>query len=226
MCHIVIATYNEADTIGAILDQLGQYHVTVVDDNSPDGTGDIATQYPNVDLITRQSRGLASAYITGLRHALAQWGKRPVVQMDAGLSHDPADIPRFLEMHGRIPHHLITGTRFVKPIDRQYIRPRLFISLAAVMAANLIGIRVTDATCGFRCWPPGLLYNVLLEWEPKANGHVFQLEMLYRAWDISGSVRHLPIAYCPTNSSFRWSSLTEAINVFVGLAIERDRRYW
>jgi dolichol-phosphate mannosyltransferase len=223
---VVIATYNEARTIRQVLDGLRAYYVILVDDNSPDCTGMIANEYLNVRVITRPEKsGVASAYVLGLREAVSSIANAYyVVQMDAGMTHDPADVPRLVERLEATCADLVIGSRFVQlPRIRNY---RTALSLCAAGLMQLLGVQVYDATSGFRCWRASLLRGVLSDWEPKATGFAFQLEMLYRAWMLChGRVVEVPIEYRLTNSSFRWWMLAEALRVYARLWLERGRRY-
>jgi len=223
-CHdviIVIATYNEAGNIRQLLDGLRDYPVIVVDDNSPNGTGDIAVDYDNVMVIHRMGKmGLASAYMRAFKAALR---RRPqyVVQMDAGLTHNPDDIPYLLAsakglrtMGGA----LVTGSRFYYPPP--LLGARTVISLAAAWATRkLLSIPVSDATCGFRCWPATLLRSILedIGYQTVARGHAWQIEMLYHAWQCRKVVVEVTIPYKLTNSSFRMGEVLEALRVLRAL---------
>lgn len=239
-CMVVIATYNEARTIWKLLEGLQQYAVVIVDD-STDSTALIAQSFVNTTIIKRGAKmGVASAYMRGFRRALEAPVPRYVVQMDAGMTHDPADVPRLLDsietahgmsgtsMSGRLPGggacvvlgmglpDLVIGSRFVRA--PHFLGYRMALSLAAAWGMRGLGIPVRDATSGFRCWRASLLGKVLQDWNPKATGFAFQLEMLYRAWDLCGGrVVEMPIAYQLTNSSFRWGMVAEALQVYAGL---------
>lgn len=222
-CMVVIATYNEARTIWKLLEGLQQYAVVIVDD-STDSTALIAQSFVNTTIIKRGAKmGVASAYMRGFRRALEAPVPRYVVQMDAGMTHDPADVPRLLESMeavqggraGSCPD-LVIGSRFVRP--PHLLGYRTVLSVAAAWGMRGLGIPVQDATSGFRCWRASLLGKVLQDWNPKATGFAFQLEMLYRAWDLCGGrVVEMPIAYQLTNSSFRWGMVAEALQVYAGL---------
>lgn len=213
---IVIATYNEADNIQQILDGLSDYPVIVVDDNSPDGTGDIAANYENVTLFRRAGKmGLASAYMRGFRAALR---RRPqyVVQMDAGLTHDPASVPYLVAvaegMLNSAGDLLVTGSRFYYPPP--FLSVRTVISLmAARVVRNLLNVPARDATCGFRCWPATLLRPILegSNYRTQAQGHAFQVEMLYHAWRRRKAIIEVAIEYRLTNSSLKPLEVIEAL---------------
>ena len=120
---------------------------------------------------------------------------------------------------------LVIGSRFV--LVPHLLGYRTALSLGAAWLMRRLGVRVYDATSGFRCWRGSLLAEVLRDWEPKATGFAFQLEMLDRAWNLCGGrVVEEPIEYRLTNSSFRWGMLAEALRVYAGLWLDRDRRYW
>jgi dolichol-phosphate mannosyltransferase len=223
---IVIATYKEARTIRQVLDGLREYAVILVDDNSPDGTGLIANEYMNVRVITRPQRaGVASAYVLGLREAVAPGMPATyVVQMDAGMTHDPVDVPLLVSRAASTYADLVIGSRFLQlPRVKSY---RTLLSLGAAGAMQLLGVQVYDATSGFRCWRASLLREVLSDWEPQAVGFAFQLEMLYRAWGLChGRVVEEPVEYRLTNSSFRWEMVWEALRVYAGLWQERGSNW-
>lgn len=221
MCVVVIATYNEAQTIRQVLDGLRDYQVIVVDDSSPDGTGQIAREYDNVRVISRSGKlGIASAYMVGFRHALEHYDSSHIVQMDAGMTHDPADIPRLLAKAQESGARLVIGSRFlITPRLKSY---RTVISLAAgAMMRLLMGIPIYDATSGFRCWARSLLTQVLWDYEPKAKGFAFQLETLHRASCLTLGITEIPLKYRLTNSSFRLPMLLEALRTYAGLWFKR-----
>jgi dolichol-phosphate mannosyltransferase len=217
---VVIATYNEAGSIGRILDGLENYAVVVVDDASPDGTGDIAAARRNVTLVRRPRKlGLASAYVCGMRKALGMQPRR-VVQMDAGLTHDPEDVPCLLAKARSGSAQLVTGSRFLPPYP--FLGARTVLSLGAVWLARRLGVSVSDATCGLRCWEPRLLAAVL-EKPLLAQGHAFQLETLCRAWRLSdGRVEEMAILYRLTNSSLSVSEIFEGLATWWRLARTED----
>jgi dolichol-phosphate mannosyltransferase len=217
---VVIATYNEADSIGQILDGLRDHAVVVVDDASPDGTAGVAAGFRNVILVRRPGRmGLASAYVCGLRKALSLEPRR-VVQMDAGLTHDPEDMVYLLAESWSSGAEMVTGSRFLGP--HPFYGARTVLSLGAAWAARRLGVRVADATCGFRCWEPRLL-EAVLEQELMSAGHIFQLEMLYHAWRLSGGdVAEVSIPYRLTNSSLKPSEILEGLSVWRRLARWED----
>ncbi len=211
---VVIATYNEAETIGRLLEELSEFLVIVVDDDSPDGTAQIAEAYPNARVVVRRGeRGIASAYMRGLRTALLSEVSY-VIQMDAGGTHDPRDVWPLLLAAKAQKADLLIGSRFiVRPPILSY---RTFISLVAARLAQMRGIAVTDATSGFRVWR-----RSMLEWvtctDCQARGFAFNLELLMRARLLGASIGEYPIGYRLTNSTFRPWMLWEALCVLGGL---------
>lgn len=204
---VVIATYNEAQSIGAILDALTDLRVIVVDDCSPDGTAQIADRRLNARVIVRyDERGIASAYMCGLRLALLH-GAEYIVQMDAGGTHDPRDVAPMVLAAQMWHAGLVIGSRFVNMPDvRTY---RTAISLAAAGLMRVRGVNVQDATSGFRVWRHDLL-NWVVRNNCHSRGFAFNLELLWRAHVAGATIREYPIAYRLTNSTFRPWMLWEA----------------
>jgi dolichol-phosphate mannosyltransferase len=209
---VVLATYNEADNIAILLGQLKEYQVVVVDDNSKDGTAKIARQFKNVEVIVRtEEKGIASAYIRGFNEAF-KYNPEYVIQMDAGLTHDPMDVERLIYAAKKWQCPLIIGSRFqFQPEIKSY---RTLISLAARFLMNFIHVNVSDATSGFRCWDVNLLKSVLKS-QVLSKGFAFQLELLHEANRLSeGNVETISINYKLTNSSFRFGMLLEALKIY------------
>lgn len=213
---IAMATYNEADTIGALLDglHLPGWRVIVVDDNSPDGTATFASWRPWAEVHVRENeRGIASAYQLGFILALEHkpdW----IVQMDAGGTHSPKDALEMVSLAEREGADLVIGSRFYYPQDWQGIRTGISLGAAALM--SLRGVEVSDATTGFRCWRPELLSRVVAR-PFVSQGFAFQLEALYRAYRCGAVIKEKPVPYLLTNSSFRPAMLIEALRVYFNL---------
>ena len=215
---IALATYNEAKTIGRILDELDRYLVVVVDDSSPDGTGSIVRTRTNAQLVTRyHKQGIASAYVTALRQALLA-DPLYVVQMDAGMTHDPKDVRRMCSMQANTRADLVIGSRFCNGV--QVFTHRTAVSMGAALLMRLIGVNVRDATSGFRLWRSDLLERVLAVGPIKAHGFAFQLELLYRASKLGARIVEFPIEYKLGNSSFNQKMVVEAFKIYGGLTID------
>ncbi|RME42221.1 MAG: polyprenol monophosphomannose synthase [Chloroflexi bacterium] len=201
-CMVVIPTYNERDNIEPLVDKIlglgDHFHVTIVDDNSPDGTGEIAerlaTTTPRVQVIHRPAKqGLGTAYIAGFKHALKN-GVDYVVEMDADFSHDPDSLPGFLELMDT--YDVVIGSRYVKGLAVvNWSLRRLFLSLSANLYARWItGLPLHDCTSGFKCFKRAVLESIDLD-DIFANGYAFQVEMNYRAHSLGYRVGEMPIIF-------------------------------
>jgi dolichol-phosphate mannosyltransferase len=187
---VVIPTYNEADNLPAMAGELltldlPSLEILVVDDNSPDGTGQIAEhlvqEHPDrVHVIHRTGKlGLGTAYITGFQYAL-EHGADLVVQMDADFSHSPNYVPKLAE--AAEGYDVVVGSRYVSggSTDERWSWWRYFLSWWAnsIYTRLILGIRVKDATAGFKCWRKATLEGIGLD-RVHSNGYVFQVEMAY-----------------------------------------------
>jgi dolichol-phosphate mannosyltransferase len=200
-CTVVIPTYNEHDTIEPLLAQilaLPRFRVLVVDDNSPDGTGDLvaaqADEEPRIGLLAREGKqGLGTAYLAGFRRALAE-GAQYIFEMDADFSHDPAYLPQLLAAAER--YDLVLGSRYVSgggTTDWGVIR-RLISRGGNLYAGLVLGLPVADATGGFRCYRRQVLETVPLD-AVRSNGYSFQIEMVYRTLRAGFRVGEVPIIF-------------------------------
>jgi len=203
MEHLVIVpTYNERDNIGGLLDRLLALpyglHVLVVDDNSPDGTGDLVAERkaadPRVHLLQRPGKlGLGSAYVAGFRYALAQ-GAQYVFEMDADFSHDPASIGDFLKAIDG--HDVVLGSRYLDGVTVvHWPLSRLILSYSANVYTRVItGLPLRDATGGFKCFRRRALEAVNLD-KVKSDGYAFQIEMSYKCWRKGFKIKEIPITF-------------------------------
>jgi dolichol-phosphate mannosyltransferase len=208
----VIATYNESETIGQIVESLARDFkgVVVVDDSSPDGTALIAERAGATVISRPPKSGIASAYMDGFRYALTR-DPRLVLQMDAGLTHDPQDAPLISWCNQVYDYDLVIGSRFCEGYP--FLGFRTVISRSAALLMRAAGVRVSDVTSGFRAWEPGLLEAVI---EPgvESEGFAFQLELLHRASEMGARITEFPIEYKLTNSSFDVGMIAEALNIW------------
>jgi dolichol-phosphate mannosyltransferase len=200
-CTVVIPTYNEHDTIATLVQQIlayPQFRVLVVDDNSPDGTGDLvrtlAQDEPRIGLLARPGKqGLGTAYLAGFRRALAE-GAQFIFEMDADFSHDPSYLPSLREAADR--YDLVLGSRYVPgggTTDWGYLRQ--FISRGGNLYAGIIlGLPVVDATGGFRCYRRKVLETISLD-SVRSNGYSFQIEMVYRTLRAGFRIGEVPIIF-------------------------------
>ena len=199
---LVLPTFNEAANIeplirGALSHLSAGSRVLVVDDNSPDGTGEIAERLSAelpVEVLHRPGKeGLASAYVAGFRRVLER-GAALVLQMDADFSHDPADLRRLVEASERAD--VVLGSRYVAGGEvRDWSRLRRAISRGGSAYARLaLGLDVRDLTGGFKCFRREVLEAIDLE-RVSSQGYGFQVEMTYRALQKGFDVLEIPILF-------------------------------
>jgi dolichol-phosphate mannosyltransferase len=200
---LVLPTYNEAENIEAVVAAASErlpagVHVLVVDDDSPDGTGRIAERIAaadgDVSVLHRASKdGIGPAYIAGFRRALDA-GAELVVQMDADLSHDPADLPRLLDAAGDAD--LVVGSRYVAGGGvADWGAARRAISRAgSLYARGVLGVPVHDLTSGFKAFHRRVLEAIDFA-SISSRGYAFQVETTYRAWRSGFDVVEIPIRF-------------------------------
>jgi len=200
---VVLPTYNEADNIedfvAAIRAVLPDGRVLIVDDNSPDGTGEIAdglaaASKGAVEVLHRpRKEGLGLAYIDGFRRVLA--GEASLIcQMDSDFSHDPTDLRRLIATAADAD--LVIGSRYVEGggvTDWGLVR-RLISRGGSVYARTILGLDVRDLTGGFKCWHRAALEAVELDTVP-AQGYAFQIETTFRVIEAGFNVREVPILF-------------------------------
>jgi len=194
---VIVPTYNEADNLDELLRQLlalpTPIGAIVVDDNSPDGTGDMAEQWAvenpgRVHVIHRPAKlGLGTAYIAGFKKAIDDLGAERILTMDADFSHNPRYIPDMIALSRT--KHVVIGSRYVPGGGtRNCSRKRIFLSRGAnFMARTLLGLKARDATAGFRLYRREVLQSIPLD-EIFSSGYSFLVEMLFlcqrRGWQI------------------------------------------
>ncbi len=202
---IVIPTYNEAENLEGLLSQLWalpipHVKIIIVDDASPDGTGEIANRLSqerpdDLSVIHRKGKlGLGSAYITGFQAAL-QEDPDAIAQMDADFSHSPTYLPHFLEL--LLEADAVLGSRYVPggKLDERWGRGRLFLSwFGNFYARAILGLEIRDVTGGFRIWRARTLQGMPLE-NVRSDGYVFQVEMAYIASRLGYRLIESPIYF-------------------------------
>lgn len=223
-CVVCVPTYDEKDNAAkmaeAILSLNGEasgveFEPLFIDDNSPDGTGEIldaiAAKDRRVHVLHREKKeGLGRAYVAGFKEAL-RMGADKIVQMDCDFSHDPADLPRLvLSCEGE--KALSIGSRYVKgggtpgwPFKRR------LVSVAGGMFIRLVtGMKIHDVTGGFKCWSRKALEEIGLD-EVASSGYSFQLEMNHRAARTKCRIVEIPILF--TDRAAGYSKITPGIAV-------------
>jgi dolichol-phosphate mannosyltransferase len=224
---LILPTYNEAENVQAIVAAVGDvlavaapdgFRVLVVDDSSPDGTGELAdrlaAEHHWVHVLHRTDKnGIGPAYLAGFRHALDH-GAGYVMEMDSDFSHDPADLARLLDaVHSGAD--LALGSRYVPGGGvSDWGLLRRFISQGGSTYARLVlGLRVKDLTGGFKCFRRDVLEAIHFD-SVRSRGYAFQVELTYRAVQAGFHVVEVPIVFRDRQlgtSKMSWRIAAEAM---------------
>jgi dolichol-phosphate mannosyltransferase len=206
---LIIPTFNERGNIGRLIDQLQavfrslshEMLILVVDDNSPDGTGDVVREHqrhsPNVHILQGRKRGLGAAYIRGMQHALDTLHADAVFEMDADFSHEPTDVPRLIAAleHGA---DFVVGSRYVPggSIPAEWgLHRRLNSRFGNIVARYVAGLyRVHDCTAGFRAIKADVLRRMEMQ-SFRVQGYAFQIALLHAAIVGGAKVVELPVKF-------------------------------
>lgn len=200
---IIIPTYNERENAPAIAAAVHEIvpaaHLLFVDDNSPDGTGQVvdemAARDPRVAALHRPGKlGLGTAYIAGFRHGLKR-DYRWLIEMDADFSHDPKYLPEMLARAGS-GADLVIGSRYVEGggTENWGLGRRLVSRGGGLYARAILGVPIRDLTAGFLCWSRRVLETLDLG-AIRSEGYGFQIEMKYRALKAGFRVEEMPIRF-------------------------------
>ncbi|PUZ27232.1 dolichol-phosphate mannosyltransferase [Chitinophaga costaii] len=202
---VIIPTYNEKDNIQRIIEAVmglqENFHVLIVDDGSPDGTGAIVQSlqhtYPGQLFLEERSgkQGLGTAYIHGFKWALAK-GYEYIFEMDADFSHNPNDLPRLFKACAEDGADVSVGSRYVKGGNTQnWPWDRAVLSYGASVYVGLVTwIPVRDATAGFVCYHRRVLEAINLD-AIQFVGYAFQIEMKFTAWKLGFTIKEVPITF-------------------------------
>lgn len=199
---VIIPTYDEKENVAKIIEKtlmtLESIDVLIVDDNSPDGTArivkDIMQKEPRVLLIEREGKlGLGTAYIAGFKFAIERKYDY-IFEMDADFSHDPGEIPNFLEKIK--DYDLVLGSRYLHGVTVvNWPLRRLFLSYSANVYSRIItGLRIKDCTGGFKCFRREVLEAIDLD-KVHSGGYAFQIEMSLKAWKKGFKIIEIPIIF-------------------------------
>jgi dolichol-phosphate mannosyltransferase len=204
---IVLPTYNERENLRHALARIRevadghgvQLHTLIVDDNSPDGTGELAdqltTELPDVSVLHRAGKeGLGKAYIAGFREALAM-GADAVFEMDADLSHDATYLPHFLRLIDQ-GADVVLGSRYVRGggVENWGVSRKVISRGGCLYAQTILGLPYRDLTGGYKCFRRRVLETIDLD-HIDTKGYGFQIEMTYRAHQLGFRIVELPIIF-------------------------------
>jgi dolichol-phosphate mannosyltransferase len=198
---VCLPTYNERENLEPMLRALGDkdVRVLVIDDNSPDGTGELAdglaTELDYVDVLHREHKeGLGPAYLAGFRRALAD-GAELILELDCDFSHDPGDVPRLIAA-AEVGADVVLGSRYVAggAVRNWGLVRRLVSAGGSLYARVLLGVNVKDLTGGFKCFRRGVLETIDLD-SIQSKGYAFQIETTYRALRAGFRVVEIPITF-------------------------------
>jgi len=231
---VIVPTYNERDNLPVLVEALlrtPELRVLVVDDQSPDGTGAVADTLAEraqgrVSVLHRQGpRGFGLSYVDGIQWAL-QTDATVVCQMDADLSHDPADVPRLLAQTAAAD--VVVGSRYVPGgrVENWPARRVLLSAFANRYVRTITRLPIRDCTSGFRCWRRDALARLALG-RMRSNGYAFQVEMVWEAASAGCRVAEVPITFVERRQgSSKLSSgvLLEAVLLPWRLAWRASRR--
>jgi dolichol-phosphate mannosyltransferase len=228
---IVLPTYNEAENlpklVSALLSLPLDLSVLVVDDHSPDGTGELADElshgYPGRVFVLHRpgKQGLRSAYMEGFQKAFDMEAES-VVQMDADFSHDPAVLT---EMARRIVScDVVIGSRYVKGgslDDRWPVWRKLLSAFGNFYARTILSFPLRDVTTGYRMWRREVLQNMPLD-RIRSNGYIFLVEMAYVAYLMKYKIREVPIHFADR----RWGKSKMSVRIQLEAAVRIWDVWW
>ncbi len=202
---VIIPTYNERDNIEKVIRLIfslpRDFHVLVVDDNSPDGTADLVrkliTKFPGqLFLETRKGKlGLGTAYIHGFKWALKR-DYEFIFEMDADLSHNPDDLILLYNACAKDGYDLAIGSRYIDGVNVvNWPLGRVLMSyLASIYVRMITGMPIHDTTAGFKCYRRSVLETIDLD-DIRFSGYAFQIEMKFTAWKLGFKVKEVSIVF-------------------------------
>ncbi len=219
---IILPVYNESINLGKMLESLldlsAQFDILVIEDNSPDGAGIIADKYAKLNnrikVIHREKKlGLATAYSCGFNFALNN-GYEHVITMDCDFSHNPMDIPGFIN-EAEKSFELIIGSRYIRGVRiKSWSFRRLLLSkLANFYASTMLGTKLSDLTSGFRCYKT-TVFNKIDVSSFRSKGYAFQIEIVYKILRKRMKIKEIPIVFTDRQGGVSKMSLKIVIEAF------------
>ena len=201
---VIIPTYDERDNVQpiarAVLERLPEAEVLFVDDNSPDGTGDLldgmARDNPRIHVLHREGKqGLGRAYIAGFKWALER-DYAFIFEMDADFSHNPNDLPKLYNACANQGADVAIGSRYITGVNVvNWPMGRVLMSyLASKYVRFVLGVNISDTTAGFKCYRREVLETIELD-KIRFKGYAFQIEMKYTAFECGFTIKEVPIIF-------------------------------
>ncbi len=201
---VIIPTYNEKENITNLVRAISSlpvpFNILVIDDNSPDGTGQLVKEmipsFPNLHLLERPTKlGLGRAYIAGFEWAL-QRDYEYICEMDADFSHNPDDLVRLYQACDHDGADLAIGSRYISGVNViNWPMGRVLMSyIASMYVRTITGMKIMDTTAGFKCYRREVLRNI----DPghiRSVGYCFQIEMKFTAWKLGYKIVEIPIVF-------------------------------
>jgi dolichol-phosphate mannosyltransferase len=229
LVSVVIPTYNEKENIQVLVDRLIEIfksndingNIVIVDDNSPDGTGELADKLairykPHIHVIHRNGKlGIGTAHITGFKYSLDKLNADLIFSMDSDLSHNPEYLPDFVKLHSH-GYDIVVGSRYVKGggIKNWGLHRRIMSKGANMLASTILGIKVNDMTTGYRCYSRNVLQKLNLD-AIKSNGYSFLEEILYYCKKEGFKIGETPILFVDRTLGSSKLSKSEMVKFFM-----------
>ncbi len=228
---IIMPTYNERGNIARMIDVLfeeefpkiadHEMHLLVVDDNSPDGTGEVVKEatkkYKNLHLMTGEKQGLGFAYIRGMKYAIAEMKADAVIEMDADFQHNPADVPRLVAASPQAD--VVIGSRYIKggSVPKEWAFYRKFLSFGGNLFARTVLFlpQVHDLTTGFRLTKTTVLSKVALDSLFGKASYAYKIHLLSELLKLGAKVKEVPIAFLPRRAEQSKFKLKETLDTFI-----------
>jgi dolichol-phosphate mannosyltransferase len=235
---VIIPTYNEKENIARILQKIfsleKEFHVLIIDDNSPDGTALIVKEmmkdFSGLFILEREGKlGLGTAYISGFTWAI-EHGYEFIFEMDADFSHDPNDLPRLYDACQTKGADLAIGSRYISGINviNWPLKRVLMSYFASVYVRFVTGMAIMDTTAGFKCYRRRVLETIDLD-KIRMKGYGFQIEMKFITWKYGFKIVEVPIIFTERqegNSKMSGGIFGEAFTSVIRMKLESVIHRW